>query len=466
MTQTHPHPVGFHRLLCGRRRLFWPLLFLAFAPLHAQTPTATCGPLDISGAASLAGGQYCFESVTIHPGGSLGIAGAVTLDIQGDFYLASGATINGSGMGFEGGFLVSGSGPGGGMAGLFGSGAGGGGHGGRGGYGGTSVTYTMGASGGVSYDSEFDPSLPGSGGGGCYSSYGGDGGAALILLAPNGKVVLDGIVSMNGEMGGGSSVSSSAGGGGAGGSLQVKAKDIEGSGSLSAQGGIGGSTFGSVTVYGGGGGGGGRICLCGTMSTAFLGNVTVSGGWSGSSMNGTPAGFGYMGSYFNCAVESATPTSTITSSPTRTATPTSTPSETSSPTPTFSTTLTPTATPTQTETGTPTETSTASPTFTPSPTSTAWTGQGGFTSFPNPLHLSIQAGVTFTFEPSQRAALALYDRAFFRVATLPHGTVDAAEGYAFWSGRDGGGRRVPPGLYFAVLETESGRRSTKLTVLP
>ena len=107
---------------------------------------------------------------------------------------------------------------------------------------------------GSTYDSLRDPRLPGSGGSGRGASdFGGYGGGVIRLLGPGatfhiaGDLTADGLVGDDGY--------SNGGGGGAGGTVRLVAARLEGSGSVSANGGVG------RDFMFGGGGGGGRIAV-------------------------------------------------------------------------------------------------------------------------------------------------------------------------------------------------------------
>ncbi len=144
-----------------------------------------------------------------------------------------------------------------------GSGRTGAGYGGRGSYG----NY---------YGDPWAPDMLGSGGG-HDSSYpsGGSGGGAIMIDA-TGAVVVDGVLSANGQNGTGRS------GGGSGGSLWLRASSIGGSGTIAADGGGGSSSYDTAA-------GGGRIAFD-TTQNDFTGIIRARAGTGHSRMparNGT-----------------------------------------------------------------------------------------------------------------------------------------------------------------------------------
>ncbi len=116
-----------------------------------------------------------------------------------------------------------------------------------GGYGGRGGNCATGAVGGAAYGSVARPDALGSGGGG--TTQGGAGGGAVHLIV-DGVLTVDGQLSANGA-----NAPSANGGGGSGGSLWIEAATIAGAGTISANGGNKGGYSEP------GGGGGGRIAL-------------------------------------------------------------------------------------------------------------------------------------------------------------------------------------------------------------
>ncbi len=147
---------------------------------------------------------------------------------------------------------------------------GGGGHGGYGAAGGGTTAY-----GGQTYGNVTAPVDPGSGGG-CYPPYGrGGAGGGTIRLNVTGMLLLNGTISADADDG-----LAEGSGGGSGGSVWLTVGTLAGSGSVSADGGMG-NGFGST---GGGGGGGGRIAIEYGLNL-FFGTLSARGGsgagWGG-----------------------------------------------------------------------------------------------------------------------------------------------------------------------------------------
>ncbi len=127
-------------------------------------------------------------------------------------------------------------------------GTGGAGHGGEGG---TTINV-----GGISYGSILAPTNAGSGAGGTrYPSYnGGDGGGVIRIDASN-EVLVNGLISADGGSGDGYA------GAGSGGSVYITCRTIDGSGTISAAGGIGRGNGVNNPNRSAGGGGGGRVSI-------------------------------------------------------------------------------------------------------------------------------------------------------------------------------------------------------------
>jgi hypothetical protein len=83
-----------------------------------------------------------------------------------------------------------------------------------------------------------------------------------------------------------------------------------------------------------------------------------------------------------------------------------------------------------------------------------WLGRA----MPNPMRNG--CALRFGLPRASRVTLAIYDQQGRHVRTLAGGEHSAGEHIARWDGRDGHGRPVPSGLYFARLEVE-GRRLTQ-----
>ncbi len=200
------------------------------------------------------------------------------LNITGDFTLASGAVLDGTGEGFPAGL-----GYGAGQNGIGNGGGAGGSHGGKGGRGQDDGVNGE-ADSGDTYGHQLQPFTIGSGGGnGGTGNLGGAGGSAIAIIALGkynpttneydyGNVTIHGTIRVNGADG---RIGSPGGGGGAGGSILIEANSCAIDGVLEARGGRGGESD-----YDGGGGGGGRISPLYAKGPCVVENGTfdVSGG--------------------------------------------------------------------------------------------------------------------------------------------------------------------------------------------
>ncbi|MBL9138346.1 MAG: hypothetical protein JNK85_20925, partial [Verrucomicrobiales bacterium] len=230
--------------------------------------SGTLSPLDVppSTRLTIAGGT------TVYPVRSLSLvslrlkSGAMlthtngqpnlTLSVDGDLTVESGATITASGKGYPVGEDW---GPGAGQTG--GSCGGGGGHGGDGG-----LAWPGDVVGGTAYDSFVEPTE--------FGSSGGSGGGPANARSPGGgaiRLIVGGLLTVDGSLAAdGLSAWYNNQGGGAGGSLWITAAKLAGGGTINANGGIG-------EWVDGGGGSGGRIALhLGTDE--FKGSVAARGG--------------------------------------------------------------------------------------------------------------------------------------------------------------------------------------------
>ncbi|MHC1732869.1 MAG: Ig-like domain-containing protein [Bacteroidales bacterium] len=217
----------------------------------------------------LTAGDYVYNTITVQDGGTLILKGD-TVANRGVFITAqtitvdSGGKIDADGQGFTGTDQGAGNGPGGGPLGLE-CGAGGS----YGGYG--SGTFFDRSIVGLTYGSHTEPSQLGSAGGAGYrySTFirGGDGGGA-IHIKTTGQLILNGVISANGKPGWTyirDYYYSEGGGSGSGGSIWLESSQIQGSGTVRANGGnidTPNWTFGG----GGSGGSGGRIAITGNTS--------------------------------------------------------------------------------------------------------------------------------------------------------------------------------------------------------
>ncbi len=276
-------------------------------PSWTITPTVTptsCA-LEVATDMTLTAGNYSFCSVHIYSGSTLSIQGpgAVTITVTGgDFVIDAGGYVSGTSLGFSGGATMS---SGMGQLAQYNAapdGASGGGGGGHAGYGGNGKNA---ANGGVGYDDPLFPQYSGAGGGGSSAKVGYNGGAALILYNPAGRVTINGNMEMNGAgyFTGGTPINGA--GGGAGGAINVMAQIIDGTGFVMANGGKG-------WPNGGGGGSGGLINLCTTGTYGFTGAVSANAGPGNGASNGAD-GIIYK---CNSLMFSATFTQTVTLIPT------------------------------------------------------------------------------------------------------------------------------------------------------
>jgi flagellar hook assembly protein FlgD len=81
---------------------------------------------------------------------------------------------------------------------------------------------------------------------------------------------------------------------------------------------------------------------------------------------------------------------------------------------------------------------------------------------PNPFN----PRTTFSFNLSRPGPvrLAIYDIRGAQVATLVAGAMPAGKQSVNWDGLDARGGAAPSGIYFARLETESGKRTVKVAL--
>ena len=216
-------------------------------------------------------GTFTFNSLTINSGVTL--TANVNITTVANFTVNSTAVISANGLGYGGGRLSSGYGPGGG-----GGGTGDSNHGAGGGYGGAGGT-TNGVAGGGTYGSLTQPTDLGSGGGGVYDNTvdGAEGGGAIKIVA-GGTLTVNGTIRANGSNVTGPNDRS--GGGGSGGSIWLQAGTFAGTGgTITANGG------GNPSYTMGGGGGGGRVAFYYT-TYSYSGTITASGGTSAGSNAG------------------------------------------------------------------------------------------------------------------------------------------------------------------------------------
>jgi hypothetical protein len=211
----------------------------------SRTSGLTVGNLTVA-----AGGILTHETIN-RP------ANCLMLVVNGDLTVDAGGAIWAKGLGYLPGQPYSGSGNAGGV------------HGGEGGWGGGGGTPGVPTT--PTYGSITNPTTAGGGSAGAYPSTGG--GAVIVRVSR--------VVTINGTinaMGDAAQVS-----GGAGGSVSIRAGQLQGSGSITADGGIGqgGNT--------GGGGGGGRIAVV-LANDATFGNVAFSAAGGANLVEGASGG--------------------------------------------------------------------------------------------------------------------------------------------------------------------------------
>lgn len=253
-----------------------------YVDVRAQRNLTVSGSIDA---------QASVQMLNIEP---ILLAGRVvgqTVDIAAQsLYLSQGSSVDTSGRG-----MADGTGAGAGSDAGSHRGGGGAGHGGSGGYG-----QSHSSSGGGVYGDLLYPSSMGSGGGhGNYANYiraGGAGGgvvnvsvAGAVELASGAAIRANGNDGLSGESKWAytdSNFAKSGGGGGSGGSVLIVAAQVQGSGSITANGGAGGSQgwsqyWGRPTGHTGGGGGGGRVSLHLSTSLSASLSISASGGAAG-----------------------------------------------------------------------------------------------------------------------------------------------------------------------------------------
>ncbi len=82
----------------------------------------------------------------------------------------------------------------------------------------------------------------------------------------------------------------------------------------------------------------------------------------------------------------------------------------------------------------------------------------------NPNPFNPRTAFTFNLSRPGSVRLAIYDIRGARVATLVDGAIPAGEQNVKWDGLDARGNAAPSGIYFARLETESVKRTVKVTL--
>jgi hypothetical protein len=90
---------------------------------------------------------------------------------------------------------------------------------------------------------------------------------------------------------------------------------------------------------------------------------------------------------------------------------------------------------------------------------------GKLFSYPNPYKPGGAVLCTFRFQPCSVAKLELYDIAARKVGDISAAQIQASNGVAFWDGRLYNNTFAAPGLYLAILRSDGGILTTKLTVI-
>jgi len=83
--------------------------------------------------------------------------------------------------------------------------------------------------------------------------------------------------------------------------------------------------------------------------------------------------------------------------------------------------------------------------------------------WPNPFNP--KTTIRFTLAESGPIDLSIYDISGRRLATLASGAFEAGSHRVDWSGRDGSGRKLASGLYFAVIRSREGLRTRKMLLI-
>ena len=201
--------------------------------------------VSVSGDVVIANGSHIYPFSNPTNGGSVAFVVSNLTVLAGGHFCTDG-------RGYRGGYGSDGYGPG--KGGVGGERAGGG------GYGGSGAPGSAAGAGGTTYGSAAAPVQAGSGGAGRTSGTpdtGGNGGGSIRVEA-TGRITVDGRISADGNS------NTYLSGGGSGGGIYLVCGTFDGSGWLSATGGIGEPSSASA----GGGGGGGRIAVVYTNTAA------------------------------------------------------------------------------------------------------------------------------------------------------------------------------------------------------
>jgi hypothetical protein len=82
---------------------------------------------------------------------------------------------------------------------------------------------------------------------------------------------------------------------------------------------------------------------------------------------------------------------------------------------------------------------------------------------PNPFGQA--TAIRYSLPRSQRVRLSIFDAAGRKIARLVDGHRPAGQAEVLWDGRDDQDQAVAPGSYFCCLDTEDGRRVTRLILV-
>jgi hypothetical protein len=201
--------------------------------------------------------------------------------ITTNFNLTASGVMSADGWGFSGGVLLNANGEGPGASASCTDECGGAGHGGVGGQ-----SYIF-ESGGPSYGTLATPETFGSGAGASGYRFGGDGGGRFKIIA-GGDASINGTISARGTAG--DAHNDFAAGGGSGGSIWIQSNILNGSGSVTVQGGDG-----SQGYEGSGSGAGGYISLNSTSGYLYTGSVNVASGTVAAEGGRAESGQFYLG---------------------------------------------------------------------------------------------------------------------------------------------------------------------------
>ena len=84
---------------------------------------------------------------------------------------------------------------------------------------------------------------------------------------------------------------------------------------------------------------------------------------------------------------------------------------------------------------------------------------------PRPNPVTLRCELRYYLPTSGEVDLTVYDVTGRKVRTLVHERQELGSRRIWWDRRDGGGRKVSPGVYFARLRAPQGELSQRLVVL-